>query len=115
MSAGFMRLRAWLRLRQQSLKAHRGQATDQANRSSTPLLNLLGRVIRLSMAARLAVVAIISTLTLVVVAWTAHSLLNRQLQRLLVDPELSVVIDDIMSNAVAGLGGEIALKDVPLD
>ncbi|MGE0828028.1 MAG: sensor histidine kinase [Hyphomonadaceae bacterium] len=88
-----------------------------AEPASTPenLWRRLSRAIRLSMAARLAVVALVATFVLIAVAFTAHALFSRQLQGLLIDPELSSAIDHLMANAAPEIGGEIGLRDAPFD
>jgi signal transduction histidine kinase len=73
------------------------------------------RLLRLSMTARLAFIAIASTLVLVIVALVTHALFNRQLTALLIDPQLAGVIDHLLSNSDAGVSGGIALQDVPAD
>ena len=72
-------------------------------------------LIRHSLAARLLTIAIISVFSLVVMGWIAHAQFNRQLVRLLVDPELRSVADILIGDAAPGLAGEIALQDLPYD
>jgi signal transduction histidine kinase len=72
-------------------------------------------LIRRSLAARLLTVAIVSVFSLVVMGWIAHAQFNRQLLRLLIDPELESVVTNLIGNAGPGLSGEIALQDIPYD
>ncbi len=72
-------------------------------------------LIRRSMAARLITIAIVSVFSLVVMGWIAHTQFNRQLLQLLIDPEIESVADNLIGNAGPGLGGEIALQDLPYD
>lgn len=72
-------------------------------------------LIRRSLAARLLTIAIVSVFSLVVMGWIAHAQFNRQLVRLIVDPELRSVADILIGDAGAGLTGEIALQDLPYD
>jgi signal transduction histidine kinase len=79
---------------------------------------IIGRfdeLIRRSLAARLFTIAIVSVLSLVVIGWIAHAQFNRQLLRLLIDPEIESVADNLIGNAGPGLEGEIALRDLPYD
>jgi len=72
-------------------------------------------LIRRSLAARLATIALVSVIGLVAVGVIAHEQFNRQLTRLLIDPELETVADNLIANAGPGLSGEIALRDLPYD
>jgi signal transduction histidine kinase len=72
-------------------------------------------LIRRSLAARLLTIAIISVFSLVAMGWIAHAQFNRQLLRLLIDPEIESVADNLIGNAGPGLGGELALQDLPYD
>ncbi|HRO04397.1 MAG TPA: hypothetical protein PLS69_12415, partial [Terricaulis sp.] len=73
------------------------------------------RLISRSLAARLLTIAIISVIGLVIAGWISHAAFNRQMLRLLIDPELSTVADNLIGNAGPGLEGEIALRDLPYD
>jgi len=73
------------------------------------------RLISRSLAARLLTIAIVSVIGLVLAGWVAHAAFNRQMLRLLIDPELSTVADNLIGNAGPGLEGEIALRDLPYD
>ncbi len=72
-------------------------------------------LIRRSLAARLLTIAIVSVLGLVIMGWIAHAQFNRQLLRLLIDPEIQSVADNLVGNAGPGLSGEIVLQDLPYD
>ncbi|MGE0741057.1 MAG: sensor histidine kinase [Hyphomonadaceae bacterium] len=72
-------------------------------------------LIRHSLAARLLTIAAVSVVGLVAVGWIAHAQFNRQMTRLLIDPEISTVIDSLIGNAGPGLEGEVALQDLPYD
>lgn len=72
-------------------------------------------LIRRSLAARLVTIAVVSVIGLVAVGFIAHDQFNRQLTRLLIDPELETVADNLIANAGPGLSGEIALRDLPYD
>lgn len=73
------------------------------------------RLIRQSLAARLLAIATISVVGLVAVGWVAHAQFNRQLLHILIDPEIQSVADNLIGNAGPGLGGELALHDLPYD
>lgn len=72
-------------------------------------------LIRRSLAARLLTIAIVSVFSLVAMGAIAHAQFNRQLLRLLIDPEIQSVADNLIGNAGPGLGGELALQDLPYD
>lgn len=72
-------------------------------------------LIRRSLAARLLTIAAVSVAGLVVVGWIAHAQFNRQMTRLLIDPEISTVVDNMIANSAPGLQGDIALQDLPYD
>jgi signal transduction histidine kinase len=72
-------------------------------------------LIRRSLAARLLTIAIVSVLSLVAMGWIAHAQFQRQLLRLLIDPEIQAVADNLVGNSGPGLSGEIALQDLPYD
>lgn len=73
------------------------------------------RLIRQSLAARLITIAIVSVIGLVIAGVIAHAQFNRQLLRLLIDPEIATVADNLIGNAGPGLSGEMALRDLPYD
>lgn len=73
------------------------------------------RLISRSLAARLLTIAMVSVIGLVAAGWVAHAAFNRQMLRLLIDPELSTVADNLIGNAGPGLAGEIVLRDLPYD
>ncbi|MEQ1707286.1 MAG: sensor histidine kinase [Terricaulis sp.] len=70
---------------------------------------------RRSLAARLFTIAMVSVIGLVAMSWIAYAQFNRQLLRLLIDPELFSVADNLIGNAGPGLAGEIVLQDLPYD
>jgi signal transduction histidine kinase len=72
-------------------------------------------LIRRSLAARLFTIAIVSVAGLVLVGWIALAQFNQQLLRILIDPEIQSVADNLIGNAGPGLEGEIALQDLPYD
>ncbi|HWA00171.1 MAG TPA: sensor histidine kinase [Caulobacterales bacterium] len=74
------------------------------------------RLIRRSLAARLVSVAIVSIVGLVLVGVVAQGQFNKQLTRLLIDPEISGVIDNLIaSSGPDPLSSRIALQDIPFD
>jgi len=79
---------------------------------------ILGRfrgLIRRSLAARLVTIAVVSVFCLVAMGWIAHAQFNRQLLRLLIDPEIESVANNLIGNSGPGLAGELALQDLPYD
>ena len=80
-----------------------------------PYFNRFRALIRHSLAARFLTIAIVSVLSLVAMGWIAHAQFQRQLLRLLIDPEIQSVEDNLVGNAGPGLSGEIALQDLPYD
>ena len=72
-------------------------------------------LIRRSLAARLITIAIISVIGLVAMGWIAHAQFNRALLRLLIDPEIEAVANNLIGNSGPGLSGELALQDLPYD
>lgn len=83
--------------------------------SDTHAARRFQRLISRSLAARLLTIALVSVLGLVAAGWIAHAAFNRQMLRLLIDPELSTVADNLIGNAGPGLSGEIVLRDLPYD
>ncbi len=83
--------------------------------SPNGIFNRFRQLIRRSLAARLLTIAAVSVIGLVALGWIAHAQFNRQLLRLLIDPEISSVADNLIGNAGPGLAGEIALQDLPYD
>lgn len=71
--------------------------------------------IRHSLAARLLTIAVVSVIGLVLMGWIAHAQFNAQLLRLLIDPEIESVADDLIGNAGPGLSDELILRDLPFD
>lgn len=72
-------------------------------------------LIRRSLAARLLTIAIVSVLSLVAMGVIAHAQFQRQLLRLLIDPEIQAVADNLVGNAGPGLSEDISLQDLPYD
>ncbi|MBN8606778.1 MAG: sensor histidine kinase [Caulobacterales bacterium] len=72
-------------------------------------------LIRHSLAARLITIAIVSVIGLVAMGWVAYAQFNAQMLRLLIDPEIESVADNLIGNAGPGLAGELALRDLPYD
>lgn len=70
---------------------------------------------RRSIAARLLAVAMVSIAGLMTIGWIAYTQFDTQLTRLLIDPEIESVANDLIGNAGPGLSGEIALQDLPYD
>lgn len=70
---------------------------------------------RRSLAARFLTIAIASVIGLVAMSVIAYGQFNRQLLRLLIDPEISSVADNLIGNAGQGLSGELVLRDLPYD
>jgi len=79
------------------------------------ILGGLRGLIRRSLAARLLTIALVSVIGLVAMGWIAHAQFNAQLERLLIDPEIESVADDLIGNAGPGLTGELILRDLPYD
>lgn len=75
----------------------------------------LTRAIQLSMTARLALVALVSTLLLVAAAFMSHAVFSRQLTRLMVDPQLSSTIDQMMAAARPDDAGRMTFPNAPFD
>lgn len=79
---------------------------------------IFGRIralIRRSLAARLLTIAGVSLVGLVAMGWIAYAQFNAQLLRLMIDPEVSSVADDLIGNAGPGITGELVLQDLPYD
>jgi len=72
-------------------------------------------LIRRSIAARLLTIALASVVGLAAIGFVAHAQFNRQMLRLLIDPELDSVANHLIANAASGLAGEVALRDLPFD
>jgi len=89
-------------------------AREQAG-DGGPYFQRFRALIRRSLAARLLTIALVSVLSLVAMGWIAHAQFQRQLLRLLIDPEIQAVADNLVANAGPGLSGEIALQDLPYD
>lgn len=73
------------------------------------------RLMLRSLAARLLTIALVSVIGLVAAGWIAQAQFNRQLLRLLIDPEISTVADNLIGNAAPGPNGELVLRDLPYD
>ncbi|MET0181543.1 MAG: sensor histidine kinase [Caulobacterales bacterium] len=74
----------------------------------------LRRSFRLSLTARFGLIALVSTILLIIAGMAAHGFFSNRLMRLLIDPEIESVIDNLASNAEPGLEG-IVLRDLPFD
>ena len=72
-------------------------------------------LIRRSLAARLITIAAVSVLGLMAMGWVAYAQFNAQMLRLLIDPELESVANDLTDKAGPGLAGELVLRDLPFD
>jgi len=79
------------------------------------LLQRFRAAIRHSLAARLLTIAVVSVFGLVLMGWIAHVQFNAQLLRLLIDPEIESVADDLIGNAGPGLNNDLILRDLPYD
>lgn len=90
-------------------------ADPPAPAAAPGLVSKFRSLIRRSLAARLLTIALISVIGLVAVGWIANAQFNRQMLRLLIDPEISSVLDNLIGNAGPGLEGDIILQDIPYD
>jgi signal transduction histidine kinase len=79
------------------------------------ILQRFRALIRHSLAARLFTIAAVSVFGLVLMGWIAHAQFNAQLLRLLIDPEIESVADDLIGNGGPGLNDELILRDLPYD
>jgi signal transduction histidine kinase len=79
------------------------------------LLERFRELVRHSLAARLITIAAVSVLGLVAMGWVAYAQFNSQMLRLLIDPEIASVADNLIGKAGPGLAGELALQDLPYD
>jgi signal transduction histidine kinase len=95
----------------------RQDAGDEGGRleAGANVLDRFRNLIRRSLAARLLTIAAVSVIGLVAVGFIAHAQFNRQMTRLLIDPEIATVVDSLIGNAGPGLQGEVALQDLPYD
>jgi signal transduction histidine kinase len=75
----------------------------------------LRALLRRSLAARFIAIAVVSVAGLMLVGWVALAAFNQQLLRILIDPEIQSVSDNLIGNAGPGLQGEITLQDLPYD
>lgn len=83
---------------------------------ATPgLLARFRELIRHSLAARLITIAVVSVIGLIAMGWVAYAQFNTQMLRLLIDPEIESVADNLIGNAGPGLAGELVLQDLPYD
>ncbi len=73
------------------------------------------KLFRRSLAARLFTIALVSVAGLAAIGWVAYTQFNNSLMRLLIDPQIESVADDLIGNAAPGLSGDIALRDLPYD
>ena len=74
-----------------------------------------GRTLRLSMTARLWVIAAISVIGLMIVGYVAYDQFNRRLMQLLIDPDIESVSSMLIAGAQPGPDGDIVLTDTPDD
>ncbi len=96
--------------------SHRAARADSSPvKNGGAIFTRFRTLIRRSLAARLLTIAAVSVIGLVAMGWIAHGQFNRQLLRLLIDPEISSVADNLIGNAGPGLAGDIALQDIPYD
>lgn len=79
------------------------------------LLQRFRAAIRHSIAARLLTIAVVSIVGLMLMGWIAHAQFNAQLLRLLIDPEIESVSNDLIGNAGPGLSDDLILRDLPYD
>lgn len=79
------------------------------------ILQRFRAAIRHSIAARLLTIGIVSVFGLVVMGWIAHMQFSARLLRLLIDPEIESVSNELIGNAIPGLNSELVLRDLPLD
>lgn len=68
-----------------------------------------------SLAARLFTVAILSVFVLAVTGWIAYVQFNRELTRLLIDPQIQSVSEELIGAAAPGADGRIGLRVLPSD
>lgn len=74
------------------------------------------QLIRRSLAARLLTIALVSIAGLSAIGLFAYAQFNRELMRLLIDPQIESVAEDLIGNAGPGLAaGDVALRDLPYD
>lgn len=90
-------------------------STSGGGAARSGILDRFRTLIRRSLAARLATIAIVSVFGLVVMGYIAHAQFNRQLLRLLIDPEIESVSNNLIGNSGPGLAGDLALQDLPYD
>ena len=85
--------------------------------SSTPAdpLSRFQHLIRRSLAARLLTIAVLSICSLVAGGVVAYDQFNRQMLRVLIDPELSAVADNLLGNSMRDPSGRLALRAAPYD
>ncbi len=73
-------------------------------------------LIRRSLAARLLTIALVSITGLSAIGLLAYAQFNRDLMRLLIDPQIESVAEDLIGNVGPGLArGDVALRDLPYD
>ncbi len=85
--------------------------------TATPLgaLESFRSLLRRSLAARLLAIAVATIVGLVAMGWIAFAQFNTQMTRLLIDPEIESVAEELIGNAGPGLSGELVLRDLPYD
>lgn len=87
----------------------------RAERGLGGILTRFRELIRHSLEARLATIATVSVIGLVAVGVIAYAQFNRQMLRILIDPEIQSVMDNLIGNSGPGLSGDLALRDLPFD
>ncbi len=83
--------------------------------SSDDPIQTARKLITRSLATRLVVIAVISVLGLAAIGAVAARGFSAFSMRIIIDPEIASLTDYLITNAGAGLAGEIALKDTPYD
>jgi signal transduction histidine kinase len=68
-----------------------------------------------SLAARLFTLAIVSVVVLAIMGVIAYAQFNRELRRLLIDPQIESVAEELIGAAGASTEGDIALRTLPAD
>jgi signal transduction histidine kinase len=82
--------------------------------SAAALVEKMRRLFRFSLAGRLALIALVSIVALIVAGLIAHNYFSGRLMRLLIDPEIESVLDDITGEAGVA-DGALVLDDGPFD
>lgn len=85
------------------------------NSKSADPFSRFQNLIRRSLAARLLTIAILSICSLVAGGAVAYDQFNRQMLRLLIDPQLYALTDVLVGGAARGDDGQLALRGAPAD